>query len=554
MKRFLAIFIALVMLFSFAACTGSNDGEKSGKTHEYTTGYDKTKYNAPGVFPIFKEKQTITVTAPDNAKVEDFETNAQTLMYEEQLNADLVFTILPSKEYTTKLNLMAAAGGDEFTDVIINSSFSDGMVMNLAEAEVIVPLTEYFYNTDIAWNLQEAKERLDWDFYPYITMTDGEIYGPPVINDSPSNCNSAKLWVYEPWFDAAGIELSSIKTTEDFKNAMRAVVKSDPNGNGKADEVGLTAYATTHSWQDWLMNAFIYSGEDNYIYVKDGKLGFAYTQEEWREGLRYIKELYDLGLIDPLAFSQDSTGYKAMLNYEDTIVTAFVGTQASNVAENDPRRVEYTAIAPLNSSWNDGKPLSSQTLPEPKSALLVTLNAEDPEVGFRLGDLMVSEESSIHTRWGVKGKDWLVPDEDDVALYAALGYKPTLVEVLPYGAVQNSHWNGIGPWIRQKSIAAGTVWSGNPLDTNVKIAEAQMLYNDTNPEEDIVKLIYTEEENEIISAGLANCKTYADQAAAQFVTGTLDLDKDWDAYIKQLDAMNVAGVLECAQAAYDRMK
>ena len=145
---------------------------KSLEKHTNTRpGYDETKYNAPGVFPIFKEKQTITVTAPDNAKVEDFETNAQTLMYEEQLNADFVFTVLPS----------------------------------------------------------------------YI----------------------------------------------------RAKITTS--------------------------------------YVKDGKLGFAYTQEEWREGLRYIKELYDLGLIDPLAFSQDSTGYKAMLNYEDTIVTAFVGTQASNV-------------------------------------------------------------------------------------------------------------------------------------------------------------------------------------------------------------------------------
>ncbi|MBR3870143.1 MAG: hypothetical protein IKJ17_01410 [Clostridia bacterium] len=555
MKRFLAIFMALVMLFSFAACTGSNDGDTLRNEYEFTTGYDETKYNAPGEFPVFKEKQTISVMMPDQLYVEDWETNAQTARMEEELNAELVMTVLPSKEYSTKINLMAAAGGEEFKDAILSSnggSFSDGMVINLAEAGVIVPVTEYAYNKDIAPNMYEAIERIGWNYYPYMTMPDGEIYYVPQLNDSIL-ANNSKMFVYKPWFEAAGVDTDEIHTTEDFKEALLKVVKNDPNGNGKADEVGISSYASSKKWIHYLMNAFVYAGGSNYMYVKDGELGFAFLSDEWKEGLKYINELYDLGLIDPLAFSQDSAGFKSMVNYDETIIAAWAMTDATRIAEDDPRRVEYLAIPPLNSSWNNGKPLSSHTPAKPMAGILIAANATNPEAVFRFGDYMASEDVSIHSRYGVKGTDWLEPREGDKAMYDSLGYEPYLVEVLQWGEVQNSHWFQTGPYIRQKATTAGAVWNGIPNVIKTG-ADGQLLYEGSNPEEEIVKLIYTEEEDEIVTEAIANIKTYAEQMTAKFIIGELDIDKEWDAYIKQLDAMNVAGVLECAQAAYDRMK
>lgn len=553
MKRVLAILMALVMLCSFVGCTPTGGNGDETKTYEYTTGYDETKYNEPGTFPVFKETQTISVMLPDSQYVEDWDTNKQTIMTEEDLNAELVFTVMPSKEYKTKINLMTASGGNEFTDVILGS-FADGMVMNLAESEVIVPITEYLYNTDIAYYANEANERLGWNFFPYMTLPDGEIYALPVLNEAISNVNNGKMWVYKPWFDAAGIDLNSIHTTEDFKNALLTVVKSDPNGNGKADEVGITSNSSSQRWLKYIMSAFVYAGGPNFMYVKDGEIGFAFQTEEWKEGLKYIKELYDLGLIDPLAFSQDSAGLKSMLNYNETIVTAFAAAGASNISSEDVRRVEYECLPPLNSAWNDGKPLSVQALPEPTAGFLVSANAADQEVAFRMGDYMVSEKVSVHARWGEKGVDYLVPDEDDKSMYDSLGYEPYLVEVLPWGTPQNSHWYQTGPYIRQKAISAGVVWSGNPLDYNIKIAEGQLLYEGTGPEEDIVKLIYTEEENEIATEALTNLSTYVYQMSSRFITGIEDIDAGWEGFQKQLKAMNTEGILECAQAAYDRME
>jgi len=553
MKRVLAVLMALVMLFSFAACTGSGDEEMEIKHYEYTTGYDETKYNAPGTYPVFKEKQTITVMLPDNEYVEDWETNTQTLMAEENLNADLVFTVLPSAEYNTKINLMAASGGKEYQDVIIGS-FSSGMVIQLAESEMIQPISEYMYNTDIMWNTKDAVDRMGFDFFPLITMPNGEIYTVPNVADSVSNCNNAKMYVYKPWFDAAGVDFANVKTTEDFKNALLAVAGKDPNGNGKNDEVLITSYASSVKWFEYLMNPFIYSGGDNYMYVRDGQLGFAFQREEWKEGLKYIKELYDLGLIDPLAFSQDSASFKAMLNYDETIVGCIAGLGAGSVADDDPRRMEYEGIAPLNSAWNDGKPLSSYNLPSATAVFLVSCNAENVENAARFGDVCMSKEHSIHRRWGEKGVDWLEPGENDKSMYEVLGYAPSLIEVLPYSTVQNKHWHGAGPGANAKEVSAGVVWSGNPLDHNIKIAEAQILYENTAPAEDFQDLVYTLEENEIVAEAVASIKTYVNETTAKFITGTLDIDKDWDAFVNQTKSMNSDEILEVSQTAYDRMQ
>ena len=47
-----------------------------------------------------------------------------------------------------------------------------------------------------------------------------------------------------------------------------------------------------------------------------------------------------------------------------------------------------------------------------------------------------------------------------------------------------------------------------------------------------------------------NIKEYIDQNALQFVTGAKSLDKDWDAYVKGLDALGLKDYLGIMQASY----
>ncbi|MNF06849.1 hypothetical protein D3C80_2068910 [compost metagenome] len=48
-----------------------------------------------------------------------------------------------------------------------------------------------------------------------------------------------------------------------------------------------------------------------------------------------------------------------------------------------------------------------------------------------------------------------------------------------------------------------------------------------------------------------NIKDYIDQSTLQFITGNKSLDKDWDAYVKGLEALNIKGYLDILQKSYE---
>ena len=48
-------------------------------------------------------------------------------------------------------------------------------------------------------------------------------------------------------------------------------------------------------------------------------------------------------------------------------------------------------------------------------------------------------------------------------------------------------------------------------------------------------------------------KNYYQESAVQFITGAMDLDKDWDTYVKGLEDMGMGRLLEVYQTAYDRI-
>ena len=94
------------------------------------------------------------------------------------------------------------------------------------------------------------------------------------------------------------------KTTEDMKKVLEAF-KTKDHGNGKQDEIPIsgTGDANGSSLVPYLMNAFVYTDGQYYLNVNGGKVESVANKPEWKEGLAYIKSLYDEKLITwaPLA-------------------------------------------------------------------------------------------------------------------------------------------------------------------------------------------------------------------------------------------------------------
>jgi len=551
-KKSISLLMAGTMLLSVGC---SKTADKNPADDKAAATASSSRFNKGGTFPICKEKVPLKITMKQSAQVEDFETNRQTQIIEEKGNFDLSFNVLPSAEFDTKINLMVAAGGEGLGDVMMTNNFKDANVYQYAQADAIVPLTKYYKDPDASYYTQQALKLTGVNFLTQITSPDGEIYGLPRYNQALSNEYPAKLWVYTEWLNK--LNLKAPTTPDELYNVLKAFKTKDPNGNGKADEIPMAAYSSSSStienyWFRYLMNPFVYAGDTDYLTVDNGKLGLAYTTDAWKEGLKYIKKLISEDLVTPLTLTQDAKALKSLMGSKDTIVGSTVHTGMSLVMDaKDPRVVKYEGIAPLKGS--NGTQYAMYKEGVAYNGMLVTKNCKDVDAAFRLGDYMCSQEISIHTRWGEKGIDYLEPVAGDVSLYAKAGYKPTLKEVLVWGGLQNKLWAQMGPFVRQASISLGVVGSGDPLDTAKPIAEAQMLYTDKKPKQTIPKLIYTDEESELIAEPLKSLGTYIQESYANFITGGKDIDKDWDAYIKEIEKIGGSKVLKTTQTVYDRM-
>lgn len=510
--------------------------------------------NAPGVLPICKETVKLTIGVCSNPNIIDYETNVMTKMLEEEGNFDLEFVTYTVNDMIEKLNLAIQSGGDDLPDILLfgqKTRVKNTAVFNWATQGYIIPITDYIKNS--SYFFTESMIASGTDLIPMMTMPDGEIYALPAYARSLGNEYQHKNWIYQPWLDA--LDLEAPTDAESLYNVLKAFKEKDPNGNNQPDEIPAICFNTGKRYFfRSLLSMFLDVGNSDGIAVKDGKLYPMYITEEYREGLRYIKKLFDEGLISPMTFTQDEAQFKALMASETTLVGFSVKPSlTTSLPATDPRRAEYVGIAPF--AMADGTVITPYTPTTAHPSFIITSNCKTPEAAYRLGDLLCSEKYTVLTRWGVEGVDWVTPPEGSVALYASMGYEPYLMETgtISWGSPQNQCWVCEGPAVRGYKIPAGMVWNGNPLDSEYMIAQIMPEYVGKGPAEYCTSLTYTEEENEIIAEPLTNINSYVDEALAEFVTGARDIDKDWDAYVNEINNNSLDEVLEIMQAAYDRV-
>jgi putative aldouronate transport system substrate-binding protein len=501
--------------------------------------------NAPGTFPIVKQKVAFKIGVGQSSVVEDWETNWMTQQIEKNGNFDLTFELYAAGEMPQKVELQVMAGGTDLPDILWYGP-GLGRAAKYGQAGMIVPVTPYYRNTAHYYNI--AKKDFNIDLLKYVTSYDGNIWGMFGLIGAINNEYSANwLMIYEPWLTKLGLKMPD--TIEDFVNILRAFRDRDPNGNGQKDEIPLLGDkgTTLANMLNTLMNPFIYSGTNFWMW-DNGKIDVAFNKAGWREGLRYAKRLFDEGLISPLSFTQDATQMTALITPDPPVVGAFARISASNLPMTDRKRQEYVIQQPLTgpagkqSAW-------SPTLPSIR--MLITKNCKNPEAAFAMGDYMYSEEMSVGTRWGEKGVDWVEPAPGEKSCFDSIGFPATLKAISPWGVMQNKWYAQVGPFMTPEKWANGlvptaadhTVPLGRSIEPVIKAAKP-------NP---IVGLVYSEQEQETIDEFHTVILDYVKESYARFVTGDLSIDRDWDSYVAEFNRMGLADVIKATQGAWDRM-
>lgn len=558
MKKLVALVLVGIMIVGVLSGCGSKEEDKgSSEIAEaiqaaYVDGVFDPKSVTDGV--------ELTIAVARDSLVEDYETNAMTKRIEEELGVDLTFLVLPSADYDSKMNLLVS-GGDELPDIIFDAKGWKSW----ADEGVLVELSEFYNDENCSANIQEGIERAGVDLLSYLADTDGEIYAIPSYNDEIFAESYQKMWIYQPWLDALGLEAPT--TIEEYYEYCKLVVANDMNGNGKADEVGLSG-TSLGAWFDFLMSSFIYAHNSNWRIVEDGQVGFAFTTDEWKEGLKYIKKFFDEGLIPDVTLTQSSDSFNKIWYAEEVQLFSFV-----YYIYNGPSletRGNYTCIPALEGP--DGTINSCKIPAVANAGAVITTDCENPLAAFLVLDYMCNPEMSISQRFGGQGVDWdywedikddyeeeeFVPSLEEAGM---LFYAYDMINWWTNNSGQNESYRFAGPYILDRSLMNGYgLWTGAADDNIRTLAELEEISVQSaidcieyQPEEvyDFGPLSL-EEENEWADT-YTNLYRYVNEVTGQFLMGVKDIDADWDSYIKELENLQYKEFLEVLQTAYDRV-
>lgn len=547
--------LIVALLVVSVACTNKSSSEEttsgSTKLPSDTEQTVESPLSKPGELPIAKDTTPLSILMEANTLVEDYDTNEFTEMIEKTCNVEIQFHFLPATNPGDKLAIMISAG-ENLPDVV-NFNLSEINVYKYAQAGAFIPLNDY-YDTVSVNVVKFANEYPQFSLLESITSPDGNIYAIPKFNKYYHNEVPFKYWINKHWLDTLGLEMPT--TTQEFYEVLKAFKTQDPNRNNVADEIALIG--GTGNYQDvtkFLMNAFTFEGTKDLFTVIDGRVSTSYLQPEWREGLRYMHQLVSEGLLDPLSFTQDDSQLRALVNNTDICLVgtfAFTSNTLMNVASN-PYLDQYVGLSPLKGP--KGVRLASYTEISPSLQWFVTKDCNNPELAFRVGDFLFDEDIYMLGRYGKKGVNWEPAKPGDVSRFASMGFEPVFLELENVWSIsQNRHWRGEYPALSFK-VVHGSVAPPEPDHYLNRISNAVAEYYACKPAKGtyVPKLIFNEDELLSISEIQATLISYVNESKIRFITGDLDIDRDWDSFQNELKAIGIEKFLDVCQKVYDRM-
>lgn len=513
-----------------------------------------------GEYPISAETIEMTMFCMSAPNIVDWATNDFTLYLENKTNVKWNFIQAPNETAEEKINLLMSSG--DYPDAFMYS------VPNVAQygvkEEMLIPLEDliaenmpnywaYMQENPAYWNQQR--------------QADGHIYGVASINVCYHCRYYNKMWVNMDYIEEIGLGVP--ETTEEFKAVCAKFLELYPSG--------VCVTGSTTGWGEQFINflsgSFITNpgrrtpNNDRLLVTPEGEVVTQANQEEYREFLRFMNELYEMGAIYDGGFTQNPDQYRSLVNQPDAPCLfiasgAIVNSVDANV--NPDLYQAFRAIAPLEGP--DGTRICTEfkynDIQENK--LVITDRCENPEAVLRWADHFYTMEGYLQYQFGPNenGEDFSFDPEGRVGL----NDEPALYEIYnQYTAEpQNHDWQDCG-----LIFAPEYIRFGEATDADVDIASADGLEKlllietrdkcepyaqDPATQFDVLPntVKMTAEESDSIQTIGVELDKYIDQNTVAFITGDKDIDSDWAAYLAGFDNLGLPQYLETFQIAWDR--
>lgn len=568
MKKTISLLLALVMMVSLLAGCG-NPQEKAAEPIS-TPETEAPVIEAPDEtvpeaewLPLVKDGEaTLTIGVMQRANVEDYETNALTRYLEENTGVNLEFVYFSSdiNEASTQLSLMAA-GGEELPDIIWSW-------MKLEKTRMFEFGREGYF-LDLKDLLKENGHYF-WEQYEKLSDTEKsrifnlgtdpetqEFYGMPILLNTQLDNLQTLANINQNWLDKLGLQMPT--NVEELRTVLEAFATQDPNGNGQKDEIpvlGGRYNSSAGNFAAYVINAYVYYNWKYPFNVTNGEVWTPFTTDEFRQALIYLNGLCQDGLVSPLAFTgTDVAEYIPLITpAEGSSVTGVFTEHPLTGSENGNMAIdEFVAMPALADATGKG----GYTVINPNALLYssyITADCEDPALAMKFLDFFYNDTTVTSVRFGEEGVDWVRKEGKD---YYGNDAHISVVNSDAFAkGNQTWQWNGSSIMTNENYNAISETDDPYTAVLYRLYSEYWGVINDAKiPAQTITEMVYTAEENEIVTEVKTVLQEYLQEAVAQFSTGVLDPnnDADWQAYLDKLDTMGVPKYLDVVKTAYARM-
>jgi putative aldouronate transport system substrate-binding protein len=286
----------------------------------------------------------------------------------------------------------------------------------------------------------------------------------------------------------------------------------------------------------------------------DGEIKFVADTQEWRDGVTYMAELVEDGLLAPETFVQQNDQLVARTENPDApmvgVVTAGHFGIFTTIGGPSGRFAEYRSFAPLEGP--DGVRNSYFNPRGLRPHTKVTAVAERPDIIAQWADYFYggAEAQMRANRFWEEGDQWRFPTEEEREnLITRDATEPEVIPLLSikqYGVDKfNDGWGRTAPRFIPRSFEALTNVD-DPANLEYRLMQASvenhMPYVGEKwlPEGLVLDPQYTDEMADITAALVASETGVIGQWTTEFIIGERDItnDAEWNAY---LDAIEAAG-------------
>lgn len=580
-SKILVLFLTGCLLLSLTACGGTTSprgsdeeiGNSSVSSSQSTSEVSTTSssddgpegFNAEGL-PIVDEPITVDTWVEGGTDI-DWSKNAIVNQIAEESNIKMEISAVASADSVTQRNLRFASG--DLPELLLmdwTSMLLKNDVMNYGVKEgILLPINDYVDKYGV--RLKEIFEEYP-QYKEMCTAPDGKIYGFARFQECYHCQAYPKIYLRQDWLDALDLEMPT--NTDEFKEVLTAFKTQDPNGNGEADEIAFLGASDRDSMVEYAIIGMSFQTVVPDFWLSLGEDGetieFSPSTDAYREGLLYLKDLFDSGLIDPTSFSQDTEQMSQTVRLEPHVVGAYACDHVSaGLDSSDPVEAKnYQIMPPISGpsgfqrqgqNGDDGEIMGFHAA--------ITTACENPEAVFRMVDhYFYDDDLNMSRLYGPQGIGWDYAEEGtkDVfggdAKYVVLKVdddtkaeevSPNLFTMGPQADLEAFRLSML------PQVEGDEVYEPENYEQRITLDTEKCV--EYIPEERLQYHVYVPIESaDDYSEIQTNLNSFVRSATAQFIMGDRDpsSDSDWETYLSELDSYRVNEYIEIYKAAIEQ--